>query len=111
MSDIQQKATDEKFCESCGKIIKKEAELCVHCGVRQRTAMSAVNPSGRTMVAAALLCFFLGFVGVHRFYTGKVGTGILMLLTLGGCGVWTIIDFIMILTGSYRDGDNQPLTK
>jgi len=40
---------------------------------------------------------------VHRFYVGKVGTGILQLLTLGGLGVWVLIDFIMIVVGSFHD--------
>jgi TM2 domain-containing membrane protein YozV len=52
-----------------------------------------------------LLCFFLGGLGVHRFYAGKVGTGILMLLTLGGLGFWTIIDFIIIVLGNFKDSD------
>jgi len=50
-----------------------------------------------------LLCFFLGGLGVHRFYAGKVGTGILMLLTLGGLGIWTVIDFVIIACGSFKD--------
>ena len=60
-------------------------------------------------VGVMLLCFFLGSFGVHRFYTGKIVTGILMLLTLGGCGIWALIDFIMILVGSFTDSDGKPI--
>jgi TM2 domain-containing membrane protein YozV len=59
--------------------------------------------SAKSRLAATLLCFFLGVLGVHRFYVGKVGTGILQLLTLGGLGVWVLIDFIMIVVGSFHD--------
>ena len=61
--------------------------------------------SDKGFVPTILLCFFLGAFGIHRFYVGKVGTGILMLLTLGGIGIWTLIDFIIIVTGSFRDGN------
>jgi TM2 domain-containing membrane protein YozV len=50
-----------------------------------------------------LLCFFLGSLGLHRFYVGKKGTALLMLLTLGGFGIWQMIDFVMILLGSFSD--------
>ena len=50
-----------------------------------------------------LLCIFLGEIGTHRFYVGKIGTGILMLITIGGFGIWWIIDLIVILVGNFKD--------
>jgi len=70
----------------------------------QATTETQAQPiSDKGFVPMLLLCFFLGSLGVHRFYAGKVGTGILMLLTLGGFGIWTIIDFIIIATGNFKD--------
>jgi TM2 domain-containing membrane protein YozV len=63
--------------------------------------LGVISPKSR--LAATLLCVFLGMLGVHRFYVGKVGTGILQILTLGGVGIWVLIDFIMIVVGSFRD--------
>ena len=65
--------------------------------------------SDKSRLAAALLCWFLGTLGIHRFYVGKTGTGVLMIVTLGGVGIWTIIDFIVILIGSFRDKDGKAL--
>lgn len=59
--------------------------------------------SAKSKGIVAVLCFFFGCIGVHRFYTGKIGTGILWLLTLGFLGVGTLVDFIMILCGSFKD--------
>jgi len=61
------------------------------------------NVSPQNWVAALLLCIFLGVLGVHRFYVGKIGTGILMLLTGGVFGILWIIDIIMIAVGSFTD--------
>ncbi len=66
-----------------------------------------MSPRSRTV--AAVLAFFLGTLGVHRFYVGKVGTGVLMIVTLGALGVWTLIDFIMILVGSFKDKEERVL--
>ena len=52
-----------------------------------------------------ILSILLGGLGVDRFYSGHVGLGVLKLITMGGCGVWALIDKIMIATGKFRDGD------
>jgi TM2 domain-containing membrane protein YozV len=65
----------------------------------------AISPKSR--LAAALFCLFLGCFGAHRFYLKKTGTAILMLLTLGGLGIWALVDLIFILTGSFRDREGK----
>ena len=62
-----------------------------------------MEKSEKDFVPTLLLCVLLGGLGIHRFYVGKVGTGILMLLTLGGLGIWVLIDIIMIAVGSFKD--------
>lgn len=100
------------FCRTCGKEINDEAVICVNCGCatgKETPQAPAPEGSSKSKVAAILLCFFLGSLGVHRFYVGRVGTGILMLLTLGGLGLWTLIDFIVIVCGSFTDSDGKKL--
>jgi TM2 domain-containing membrane protein YozV len=65
----------------------------------------------KSWVVTLLLCLFFGGLGVHRFYVGKIGTGILQLLTLGGLGLWTLIDFIVILVGKFGDKRGQALAR
>jgi len=59
--------------------------------------------SEKKRLVALLLCIFLGGLGVHRFYVGKIGTGILQIVTCGGVGIWWLIDLIMIIAGSFTD--------
>ena len=58
-----------------------------------------------------LLCIFLGILGVHRFYTGHIVVGLIQLFTFGGCGIWWLIDLVMIATGSFTDSNGLPLLK
>jgi TM2 domain-containing membrane protein YozV len=69
------------------------------------------STSTKSWLVALLLCLFLGGLGVHRFYTGKIGTGILMLLTLGGLGIWVLVDLIMIAIGSFKDKEGRALAR
>ena len=65
----------------------------------------------RKWIVAVLLSFFLGGFGVDRFYLGYTGLGILKLVTLGGCGFWALIDFILIALNKLPDAEGQPLAK
>lgn len=94
-------------CPNCNNDVSPEAVSCPHCGHPIKDPAAGASPKSR--LAAALLCFFVGFLGVHRFYVGKIGTGILMILTLGGFGIWTLIDFIIICCGTFKDAKGLPL--
>ncbi len=65
--------------------------------------------SEKSKGTAAVLCFFFGWLGIHRFYVGKTGTGLLWMFTLGLAGLGEIIDFIMILCGSFTDKNGAAL--
>jgi len=65
----------------------------------------------RNFLVAVLLSFFLGVLGADRFYLGYTGLGILKLITAGGCGLWALIDFILILLGKMKDADGNQLAR
>ena len=110
MSDERVKGPDEKFCFTCGAIILEKAEICPKCGVRQMGGpkQAAANASDKDWLTTLLLAIFLSAFGVHRFYAGKTGTGILMLL-IGWLtfGIWHLIDIIMIATEKFTDSDGK----
>jgi TM2 domain len=96
------------FCSRCGKELVGVPAFCVSCGSR---LVENGNISSKSRLATSLLAWYLGWLGVHRFYLGKIGTGILMLLTFGGLGIWVIIDFIVAVTGNMKDKEGRPIKK
>lgn len=63
--------------------------------------------SPKDWLVTLLLSILVGALGIHRFYVGKIGSGIAMLVTGGGCGVWALIDIIFIATGKFTDADGR----
>jgi hypothetical protein len=100
----------DKFCYNCKAETSPGAAICMKCGVSLKH--DAV-PTGdeKDWLTTLLLCFFLGVFGIHRFYTGHTAIGVVQLLTLGGCGIWALVDFIMIIVGSFRDSKGNLLVK
>ena len=108
------------YCSNCGKQIDDKAVICIGCGVPTQNYVTPRNsgfqlmdtqlPEGRfDWLTTLLLCFFLGVFGVHRFYTGHTVLGVIQLLTFGCCGIWTFIDFIIIVSGNFKDAQGNPI--
>jgi TM2 domain-containing membrane protein YozV/RNA polymerase subunit RPABC4/transcription elongation factor Spt4 len=102
--------TGTSFCQNCGSPVSPLAEICVKCGAKLQTVASALAISEKSRLAVTLLSIlppFAGVNGIHRFYLGKIGTGIAMLLTLGGLGIWTLIDFAYAISGNMKDKNGK----
>ena len=97
-----------KYCEACHRVIDAMAVVCTNCGVMQTAPGMG---SEKRILPAILLAFLLGVFGAHRFYVGKTMTGIIQLFTLGGLGIWALVDMILIVTGSFTDGDGEKITE
>ena len=122
---------ETKYCKFCGQVIDADCVICPKCGKQveeikysrpdniiinnnnnasssaSASAMfgNASNVSPKSWLVTLLLCLFLGTIGIHRFYVGKIGTGILMILLLmtGVSAIWAVIDLILIILGKFKD--------
>ena len=97
------------FCSKCGAEINDNAVICVKCGCAVEKNGLGQSGEAKSWVVAYLLSWFLGGFGAHRFYLGKIGSGLGMLFTLGGCGIWSLIDFICLSFNKFTDAENKPL--
>ena len=96
------------YCSNCGKELADNAFMCPACGAPTHCGpVIPANASDKDWLTTLLLCFFLGPLGIHSFYAGKTVIGVIQLITLGGCGIWALIDFIMIVCGNYKDAEGR----
>ena len=65
--------------------------------------------SDKDWIITLVLAIVVGTIGIDRFYTGSILLGVFKLLTVGGLGIWWIIDLILLVTGNYKDGDGLPI--
>jgi TM2 domain-containing membrane protein YozV len=99
------------FCRGCGKEIHDSAPVCPSCGAVQIQQQGRVaSASDKRILPAFLLCFFFGIFGAHRFYAGKIGSAVAQLLTIGGLGIWALVDLILLVCGAFTDGSGNRMT-
>ena len=101
-----------KYCAQCGAQLVDEAVVCPKCGCAVAPTKTVdPNASPKSRLITLLLCIFVGGLGIHRFYVGKIGTGILFLLTAGVFGIGVIVDLIKIATGKFTDKYGNVIVK
>lgn len=95
------------FCQHCGSNTDPMAVVCVKCGV----ALGQAAGEQKDWLVALLLSIFVGWVAIDRFYLGYIGLGILKLLTGAGCGIWWLVDLILIAMNKLPDAEGRPLAQ
>jgi len=110
---------DAMICPVCGANQQVEPTQQEQTQVQQPVVEQQPNQNqgnvqtGEKEKTTALILCILPYIvqihGLHRFYTGHIGIGIIQLLTWGGCGIWTLIDLIQIISGNFKDAEGRPL--
>jgi len=122
-----------KFCQNCGSEIGDGAVFCEYCGTQQATKQNTqavpapppniivnvtnvasagaggIQQSPKSRVVALIIWFFLGIIGGHYFYAGRIGMGLLYLCTAGFFGIGWFIDLFTIIFGSFKDSFGRPM--
>ena len=75
--------------------------------IQKKLSKQPYFAGSKSQLTATLLAFFLGFIGVHRFYLGYTWQGIVQIITLGGLGIWATIDLIRIIVGTLKPKDGE----
>jgi hypothetical protein len=102
-------------CGRCSLAMPRSAPYCPGCGALVHSSASGARPieyeevSDYSRLLALLLCIFLGYIGAHRFYVGRLWTGVLWLLTGGLFGAGYVLDLVAILMGRFRDREGLRL--
>ena len=103
MDQDQEKIEEEKAAST---IKIENANITI-----EKSAAEKEGDSDKSYMATFLFAFLLGPLGADRFYTGHIGLGVLKLLTFGGCGIWYLVDLIMVFTGARTDVKGLKLTE
>jgi len=101
-------------CDKCGKEIPEGATSCPSCAANpapQPATAPVAADDRKDWLTTLLLSIFLGQLGVDRFYLGYIGLGVLKLLTGGGCGIWWLVDVILIATDGLKDAKGRALRR
>ncbi|MCL2593444.1 MAG: TM2 domain-containing protein [Defluviitaleaceae bacterium] len=107
--DVEKMLSEPQANEQNANQAQPQPQIIINNQNTNQNNQGGLQPPYKSKVVAAILCFFFGYLGVHRFYVGKTGTGLLYLFTGGLCGIGSIVDFVLILIGSFNDNWGRPL--